>query len=141
MIGIAAAREGFNRRDITNVCLIRSEHKIADSMTKLTSNSALHRLLLTHHVNHPIEQFVLEPLSKPAYMNPDLCETPAMNSNGHQRLHVAKPSHSIHSCTSPLRRETSTSTSLSTVAFDLTFITARSAPSTTNIHQKYQHLR
>jgi hypothetical protein len=54
MIGIAAAREGFNRRDITNVCLIRSEHNVADAMTKLNSNPALHRLLVTHHVKHPI---------------------------------------------------------------------------------------
>jgi hypothetical protein len=54
MIGIAAAREGFNRRDITNVCLIRSEHNVANAMTKLNSNPALHRLLVTHHVKHPI---------------------------------------------------------------------------------------
>jgi hypothetical protein len=40
MIEIAAAREGFNGRDITKVCLIGSEHHIVDAMTKLSSNSA-----------------------------------------------------------------------------------------------------
>jgi transposase InsO family protein len=62
MIDISAAREGFNRRDITNVCLIRSEHNVADAMTKFSSNNALNRLLETHMVQHPVEQYVVDPL-------------------------------------------------------------------------------
>jgi hypothetical protein len=62
MIDILAAREGFNRRDITNVCLIRSEHNIADAMTKFSSNRALHSLLKSHRVDHQVEQYVVDPL-------------------------------------------------------------------------------
>jgi Reverse transcriptase (RNA-dependent DNA polymerase) len=61
MIDISAAREGFTRRDITNVCLIRSEHNIADAMTKLASNAAMLNILKTNQVNHPIEQYVVDP--------------------------------------------------------------------------------
>jgi hypothetical protein len=62
MIDISAAREGFTRRDITNVCLIRSEHNVADAMTKLASNAALLHILKSNRVNHPIEQYVVDPL-------------------------------------------------------------------------------
>jgi hypothetical protein len=62
MIDVSAAREGFNRRDITNVCLIRSEHNIADAMTKIKSNRALHSPLKSHSVDHPAEQYVVDPL-------------------------------------------------------------------------------
>jgi hypothetical protein len=58
----SAAREGFTRRDITNVCLIRSEYNVADAMTKLASNAALLHILKSNRVNHPIEQYVVDPL-------------------------------------------------------------------------------
>jgi hypothetical protein len=64
MIDISAAREGFNRHDITNICLISSEDNIADSMTKLSSNNALHRLLLHHTLDHKILQYVVDPETK-----------------------------------------------------------------------------
>lgn len=64
MIDISAAREGFNRHDITNICLISSEDNIADSMTKLSSNNALHRLLLHHVLDHKILQYVVDPETK-----------------------------------------------------------------------------
>jgi hypothetical protein len=64
MIDISAAREGLNRHDITNICLISSEDNIADSMTKLSSNSSLHRLLLHHTIDHKILQYVVDPETK-----------------------------------------------------------------------------
>jgi hypothetical protein len=60
MIEISAAREGFNPHDITNICLISSEENIADSMTKLSSNNALHRILFHHTLDHKILQYVVD---------------------------------------------------------------------------------
>jgi hypothetical protein len=61
MIDTSAAREGFNRHEITNVCLIRSEYNVADAVTKLSSNHALHRFIKTHRVDHSVEQYVFDP--------------------------------------------------------------------------------
>jgi hypothetical protein len=60
MVDLAAARQGFRKRDITNVCLIRSEHNVADTMTKFSANSSLLQLIKSHFINHPIELYVLE---------------------------------------------------------------------------------
>jgi hypothetical protein len=60
MVDLAAARQGFRKRDITNVCLIRSEQNVADAMTNFSANSSLLQLIKSHCINHPIEQCVLE---------------------------------------------------------------------------------
>jgi hypothetical protein len=79
MIDISAAREGFNRHDITNICLISSEDNIADSMTKQSSNNALHRLLMHHKIGHKVLQYVLDPATqndnKDKTRGPDFIET------------------------------------------------------------------
>jgi Reverse transcriptase (RNA-dependent DNA polymerase) len=61
MIDISAAREGFNRGDISNICLINSEDNIADPMTKLSPNPALQQLLSRHVIDHKILQYVIDP--------------------------------------------------------------------------------
>jgi hypothetical protein len=77
MIDISAAREGVNRRDITNVCLLRTEHNIADAMTKFSSNSALQSLLKSYLVDHPVEQYVVDPLPYEKYLS--LSNTPCFH--------------------------------------------------------------
>jgi hypothetical protein len=64
MIHISAARECFNRHDITNICLISFEDNTADSMTKMSSKNALHRVLLYHTIYHKILQYVVEPATQ-----------------------------------------------------------------------------
>jgi transposase InsO family protein len=64
MIDLSAAREGFNRHDITIICLISSEDNIADAMTKLSSNNALQRLLTLHLINPKILQYVVDPATQ-----------------------------------------------------------------------------
>jgi hypothetical protein len=59
MIYISAAREGFNRHDITKIRPISSEDKIAESMTKISSNNALHHLLLHYTISRNILQYVV----------------------------------------------------------------------------------
>jgi hypothetical protein len=66
MIELSAAREGFNRHEITNICLIKSEDNIADSMTKLSSNNSLHRLLTLHMIDPKILQYVVDPATPSA---------------------------------------------------------------------------
>jgi hypothetical protein len=67
-IDLSAAREDFARRNVTNICLIRSEDNIADPMTKLASNHALHHLISTHVVHHKILQYVVDPATQSAKM-------------------------------------------------------------------------
>jgi hypothetical protein len=78
MIDISAVREGFNRRDIRNVRLIRSAYNIADVTTKFSSNSALQNLLKSHRVDHPVEQYVVNPLPYVKYPFPS--NTPLLAS-------------------------------------------------------------
>jgi hypothetical protein len=78
MIDISAAREGVNRRDITNVCFIRSEHNIADALTKFSSNNALQSLPKYHRVDHSVEQKVFDPL--PYEKCPFPSNTPLLSS-------------------------------------------------------------
>jgi hypothetical protein len=66
MIDLSAAREGFARRDVTNIFLIRSEDNIAEPMTKLASNHALHHLISTNAVSHKILEYVVDPATQSA---------------------------------------------------------------------------
>jgi hypothetical protein len=60
MVDIAAAREAYNERTMTNIGLIRSEYNPADGLTKTAPNDALLNLLKSNKIDHPIEQFVVE---------------------------------------------------------------------------------
>jgi hypothetical protein len=64
MIDLSAAREGFARRDVTNIFLIRSEDNIAEPMTKLASNHALHHPISTNAVSHKILEYVVDPVTQ-----------------------------------------------------------------------------
>jgi hypothetical protein len=60
MLGIYAAREAYKRGDLDNIALIRTEYNVADSMTKVPGNGALLTLLKTHHIEHPVVQYVMD---------------------------------------------------------------------------------
>jgi hypothetical protein len=69
MVDIAAARESYRERILSNIGLIRSEFniadglirsefKIADGLTKAGPNEALPKFLVSHCLDHTIEQYV-----------------------------------------------------------------------------------
>ena len=47
MLDIAAAREGFRDKVISNICFVRSSSKIADGLTKVMQQSSLQKVLMT----------------------------------------------------------------------------------------------
>ena len=59
MVNIAAAREAYSNGLIFNIGLIRSEHNPADSLTKVKCNNAMYKLLCTHRLSHPVQQYVI----------------------------------------------------------------------------------
>jgi hypothetical protein len=61
MLDIYAARESYRNREMDNIALIRSQHNIADAMTKVRGNSALLDLLRAHRIEHPVARYVLNP--------------------------------------------------------------------------------
>ena len=62
MIDLLAARQAFDDRVITNIVLIESGHNPADSLTKIKGNNALLKLLKTSKIDHPLKQFITEPI-------------------------------------------------------------------------------
>ena len=61
LIDIAAAREAYNRREISNVGLVTSDNNMADSLTKVKPSGALGLLLATGVDRTPVEQWVIRP--------------------------------------------------------------------------------
>lgn len=59
MLDIAAAREGFKEKTISDIGLVRSEHNIADGFTKDMSQKNLRQLLINKSVNIKCEQWIL----------------------------------------------------------------------------------
>ena len=59
MIDIESAREAYKEYEIENIGLIKSEYNPADSLTKINGNGALMKLLITHKIDHPVEQYVI----------------------------------------------------------------------------------
>ena len=59
IIDIVAAREAYNRQEISNVGLVLSEHNIADGLTKIKPNKALDQLLKTGIDSNPVQQWVI----------------------------------------------------------------------------------
>lgn len=59
LIGIAASRVAYLDETISKVGLILSDHNPADRLTKLESNNVLKKLLLTHSIDHPVEQYII----------------------------------------------------------------------------------
>jgi len=60
MVDISAAREAYNDRSISKIAFTRSEFNPADGLTRTQPNAALLKLLRTHIVDHPVEQYVVE---------------------------------------------------------------------------------
>lgn len=59
MIDIAAAREAYNREEISNVGLVSSDDNIADALTKENSNDALDKLIRTGLDKTPVQQWII----------------------------------------------------------------------------------
>jgi hypothetical protein len=60
LVDIAAARQAYHAKDISNIGLIASRYNAADGLTKIGSNPALYKILTTATIEHPIEQWVIE---------------------------------------------------------------------------------
>jgi len=56
MIDVAAARDAYNKHEISNVGLVKSDHNIADGLTKPGLCSALNTMLRTGVDNNPVQQ-------------------------------------------------------------------------------------
>jgi len=65
LVDIAAARQAYNRFDISNVGLIASCDNIADALTKVRGCGALDSLLRTGIDNTPVAQWVIRPPAVP----------------------------------------------------------------------------
>lgn len=60
MSDIAAAREAYNDKVESNIGFIRSDYKIADSLTKLDGNVVLMRFLRMFQLDHLVEQYIIK---------------------------------------------------------------------------------
>ena len=59
MIDTAAAREAYNRGEISNVGLVLSKHNIADGLTKPGYCRAISDLITTGCDRSPVEQWIV----------------------------------------------------------------------------------
>lgn len=59
MIYVAAAREAYQRNEIFNVGLVKSEHNVADGLTKLGPCAALDTVLRTGKDTNPVQQWII----------------------------------------------------------------------------------
>jgi len=59
MIDVAAARETYNRNEMSNVGLVKSEQNVADGLTKQRLCSALDAVLRTGRDVIPVEQWII----------------------------------------------------------------------------------
>jgi len=61
LVDIAAARQAYNRQDLSNVGLIASDNNIADALSKARGCGALNALLRTGVDRTPVVQWVIRP--------------------------------------------------------------------------------
>lgn len=59
MIDVAAAREAYKRNEISNVGLVKSEHNVADGLTKPGPCAALEAVLRTGRDTNPVQQWII----------------------------------------------------------------------------------
>lgn len=59
MLDLDAATEGFDRGDVTNLGLVRSEHMLADALTKVMDPHVLCATIMQGRIDHPIERWVI----------------------------------------------------------------------------------
>jgi len=65
LIDVAAAREAYGRRELSNVGLVASANNPADGLTKVKACPALDALLLTGSNHASVEQWVVRPRTEP----------------------------------------------------------------------------
>jgi len=65
LVDIAAARQAYNRQDLSNVGLVASENNIADALSKARGCGALDALLRTGVDRTPVVQWVIRPTLDP----------------------------------------------------------------------------
>ncbi|OSX76619.1 hypothetical protein BU14_0183s0011 [Porphyra umbilicalis] len=65
LVDIAAARQAYNRQDLSNVGLVASENNIADALRKARGCGALDALLRTGVDRTPVVQWVIRPTLDP----------------------------------------------------------------------------
>lgn len=58
IIDLMAARESYARGEISDIGLIRSQYNPADELTKDTDCSRLLAIMTSHHISHPVEEWV-----------------------------------------------------------------------------------
>lgn len=61
MIDVFAAGQSYQRGEIDNIGLIRSEANLADDLKKRNGNGALLRALMLGRVRHPVEDYIFRP--------------------------------------------------------------------------------
>lgn len=59
-IDIAAAREAYGKREISNVAWIHSHDNLADDLTKINGNGTLTQFLHTNSIHHTVRQWIVE---------------------------------------------------------------------------------
>lgn len=59
MLGIAAARQGFRDKVISNIGFVRSNNNIADVLTKPTQREVLRDALTTGKMNLAVKQRII----------------------------------------------------------------------------------
>lgn len=59
MIDIAAARQAYNRKEISNVGLVKSANNLADGLTKPGFCMSLDDVLRTSVDRQPVEQWII----------------------------------------------------------------------------------
>jgi hypothetical protein len=73
MIDIAVSREAYNRQDLSDIGLVRSEFNPADAFTKAGNCQILDAILRTGRLDHPVVQCVIRQgaliLLAPALLN------------------------------------------------------------------------
>lgn len=59
MIDVEACREAYEKREIADIALIRSEYNLADCMTKIMDPHQLLELLKTNTLHNSVQQCVI----------------------------------------------------------------------------------
>ncbi len=67
MIDVAAAREAYNRHEISNVGLVQSEHNIADGLTKPGQCAAMSAMMKTAKDVNPVQQWITRTDASPRH--------------------------------------------------------------------------
>ena len=59
MLDVAAAREGFRDKVISDIGFVRTNHNLADGLTKSTSQAAIQRVLSSGKIGINVEQWII----------------------------------------------------------------------------------